>query len=131
MACTTYVLPTDARATLRLLIHPRRMMRAMRYVRSLNRTSTKDRGKLIALIPSAAALVLDARHNEVSHLHIHSCANAAHLGSLAQIMGIWSMAPTMQPRRRALLVAATRLLAQQIATVSPRTAALVIRMGVD
>lgn len=143
-ARTTYVFPPGIGATAQLAIHPRRMMQAVAYVRSLAGTPAKDRVKLMALIPSAAALVQDARRHGVSHLHIHSCANAAHLGALAQIIGdlpysltlhgdlpVYGVDHAAKMARARFVAAVTRPLAQQIAEVSPATDAPVIWMGVD
>lgn len=143
-ARTTYVFPPDPGATARLAMRPRRMMQAVAYVRSLRETSAKDRLKLMALIPSAAALVEDARRHGVSHLHIHSCANAAHLGALAQIIGdlpysltlhgdlpVYGTDHAAKMARARFVAAVTRPLAQQIAQVSPAMDAPVIWMGVD
>jgi glycosyltransferase involved in cell wall biosynthesis len=52
----------------------------------LHETPLPTRLKLLALIPSAADLAATAARDGLSHVHIHSCANAAHLGALAHIL---------------------------------------------
>ena len=84
---TEYLFPAGTRPLLYLLSHPRRAMRAMRYVLGLAETPPARRLLLLGLIPSAARLLLFAKDNDLSHVHIHSCANSAHLGALAHLMG--------------------------------------------
>ncbi|WP_405404627.1 glycosyltransferase [Paracoccus sp. Ld10] len=120
------------------------MARALSYLAGLSQTSIAGRLRLLALIPSAADLVQDAQDNDVSHLHIHSCANAAHLGALAAILGGLTYSLTLhgdlpvygtdhaaKMARASFVAAVTRPLAQQIADVSPTTPNPVIWMGVD
>ncbi len=67
--------------------HPGRTFRALRYIMGLSETALPDRLKLLGLIPSAADLVSEAKARGITHVHIHSCANAAHVGALAHILG--------------------------------------------
>ena len=85
---TAYLFPPAIGSALaRILLHPLRTMRAIGYIAGLGETAARQRLKLTGLIPSAATLVEDARRSGVTHLHVHSCANAAHLGALAWILG--------------------------------------------
>lgn len=86
-ARTTYLFPPRAVDTLELLRPSGRTARAAAYVAGLRQTSPAGRARILGLLPSAARLVADARARSVSHIHIHSCANAAHLGALANILG--------------------------------------------
>ena len=143
-ARTTYLFPPRIGPALRLLAHPVRTARALSYLAGLSQTSVAGRLRLLALIPSAADLVQDARDHDVRHLHIHSCANAAHLGALAAILGGLTYSLTLhgdlpvygtdhaaKMARASFVAAVTRPLAQQIAEVSPDTPNPVVWMGVD
>ena len=143
-ARTTYVFPPGGRALLHLALHPLRTLRSVAYVAGLSETPWRERLKLMALVPSAAQLVDDARGHGVSHLHIHSCANAAHLGALASILGglpysltlhgdlpVYGVDHAAKMRRAKFVAAVTRPLAEQIAGASPSTDAPVIWMGVE
>lgn len=86
-ARTTYLFPPKWGAALRVLAtRPLRTARAAAYVLGLTETPITQRLKLLALLPTAAGLVAEARARGISHVHIHSCANAAHLGALAHIL---------------------------------------------
>lgn len=143
-ARTTYLFPPRIGAVLRLLAHPVRTARAVGYLAGLSQTSIAGRLRLLALLPSAADLVQDARRHDVRHLHIHSCANAAHLGALAAILGdltysltlhgdlpVYGVDHAAKMARASFVAAVTRPLSQQIAEVSPATPNPVIWMGVD
>lgn len=87
-ARTTYLFPPRAGAVAAFLAaRPAATARAMGYVAGLSETPPAQRAKLMALIASAADLVLHCRARGIAHVHIHSCANAAHVGALAQILG--------------------------------------------
>jgi colanic acid/amylovoran biosynthesis glycosyltransferase len=87
-ARTTYLFPPRWGRVLGFLArHPLRFARAAGYVLGLRETPLPHRLKLLALVASAADLVLHAREKGVAHVHIHSCANAAHLGALAHVLG--------------------------------------------
>lgn len=84
---TEYLFPPRLGAALKgLVTRPRRTARAVGYLMGLRQTPFVGRLKLLVLVPTAMALVHSARHNGLSHLHIHSCANAAHLGVLGDIL---------------------------------------------
>lgn len=143
-ARTTYLFPAPARALAWLSRRPGRALKAASYVLGLRETSLAKRAQLMGLLSSAAMLAQDAEENGISHLHIHSCANAAHLGALAHILGGLPFSLTlhgdlpvygtdhaakMQDAR--FVAAVTAPLAEQVAQVSPNTPAPVIWMGVD
>ncbi len=86
-ARTQYLFPPSGAALGFLAGRPGRLARAMRYVLGLDETPLPQRLKLLALIASAADLVRAAQAGGIGHVHIHSCANAAHLGALAHILG--------------------------------------------
>lgn len=143
-ARTTYLFPPRAVDAFELLRLPGRTARAAAYVAGLRQTSPAGRARILGLLPSAARLVADARARGVSHIHIHSCANAAHLGALANILGDLPYSLTLHGdlpvygtdhgakfSRARFVSAVTRPLAAQIREVSPTTDAPVIWMGVD
>lgn len=142
---TTYLFPPrPGPIASRILAHPQRLAKAMAYVAGLDETSRKGKARLLALLPSAAMLVDDARRRGVTHLHIHSCADAAHLGVLAHVLGdlpysltlhgdlpVYGTDHAAKMKRARFVAAVTRPLARQIADASPGTNAPVIWMGVD
>lgn len=84
---TTYLFPLKpGRVAAFLAAHPAAAARALRYVGGLHETPLPRRMMLAAIIGSAVELVLACREAGISHVHIHSCANAAHLGALAHIL---------------------------------------------
>lgn len=87
-ARTTYLFPPRVGpAAAFLAARPAALARALAYVAGLSETPQGPRARLFGLIFSAADLVLHCRARGVAHVHIHSCANAAHLGALANILG--------------------------------------------
>lgn len=142
---TTYLFPpSPGLAARRILGHPTRIPKAMTYLAGLKETPAKGKARLMALLPSAAMLAEDASRHGVTHLHIHSCADAAHLGALAHILGdlpysltlhgdlsVYGRDHAAKMKRARFVAAVTRPLASQITAVSPLTDAPVIWMGVD
>lgn len=85
---TIYLFPPSARRTLRfLLFHPILLLRAIGHILSLREASSSEKLRLIALIPSAIELLHWCRQKNLHHIHCHSCANAAHLVTMAKLMG--------------------------------------------
>lgn len=64
-----------------------RIGKAIGYVLGLRESSLAVRLRLPGLIPCAADLLHHCRGLNVSHLHVHSCADAAHLAALCHILG--------------------------------------------
>lgn len=86
-ARTTYLFPPDmGRVAGFLATRPAAVARAMAYVAGLRETPLPGRVRLMGLLGSAAQLAADCRAAGITHVHIHSCANAAHLGALAHIL---------------------------------------------
>ncbi|WP_298976353.1 exopolysaccharide biosynthesis GT4 family glycosyltransferase EpsE [uncultured Roseobacter sp.] len=84
---TRYLFPPDMGAALALLArHPGRLLAMVRYILGLHETPLATRLKFLALIPSAADLAALCAEKGIVHVHIHSCANAAHLGAMAHIL---------------------------------------------
>ena len=141
---TRYLFPPRWGAALgRLLSQPRRTLEALRYVFSLAEASPRERLRTIALIPSAADLVEFCRSEGISHVHVHSFANALHIAAIAKILGGSAYSATLHGdlsvygtdharklERAAFASCVTRPLATQLATVSHGDVP-VITMGVD
>ena len=141
---TRYLFPPGLRVVARLALRPLRVLRAGAYVLGLSETPLRQRLKLLGLIGSASALGLACRRKGYCHVHIHSCANAAHLGALAHILDrlpysltLHGDLPVYGADHRAKMARArfvsvvTRPLAAQIAGLDPHIRAPVIWMGVD
>jgi colanic acid/amylovoran biosynthesis glycosyltransferase len=62
------------------------LAKAIGYIAGLKETPLRTRAAFMELIASAADLAAQCRQKGISHVHIHSCANAAHLGALAHIL---------------------------------------------
>jgi colanic acid/amylovoran biosynthesis glycosyltransferase len=85
---THYVFPPRwAGALLSLAVRPIRTLRALGYVAGLRESSLKRRLVYAGLILSAADLVRYGKSRKLDHLHVHSCADAAHLAALGRILG--------------------------------------------
>ncbi len=84
---THYIFPPGlVGAISHILKHPKRTLAALKYVMSLSETPVLSRVKLLGLIPSAADLGVFCHNLGIRHIHIHSCANAAHVGVLTKIL---------------------------------------------
>jgi len=95
-ARTHYLFPPRAGRVLALLArHPLRLLRAIGYIVNLSETPLATRLTYLALIASAADLAATCRARGIAHVHIHSCANAAHLGALAHILDRLSYSLTL------------------------------------
>ena len=84
---TTYLFPPNiGAASAFLAARPAATLQAISYVATLGETPLTGRARLMGLLGSAAQLAIDCRAAGITHVHIHSCANAAHLGALAHIL---------------------------------------------
>lgn len=130
----------------RLLLHPIRTMRALGYVAALRESSLKERLKALAYIPVAAHLVSIARAHQLDHIHVHSCANAAHVAAIARLLGsppysltlhgdlpVYGRDHQSKMTRASIVTAVTRPLARSIVEQVglPESRVPVIWMGVD
>ena len=87
-AQTTYLLsmgPGDLlRAALEVLrAGPRRLLSVLRLILDARGVTLKHRARLLANVVVAARLVSLSRRQGWSHVHVHSCAEAAHIALLA------------------------------------------------
>jgi colanic acid/amylovoran biosynthesis glycosyltransferase len=83
---THYVFPPPALSVLTLLGRPAGAFRALRYWLGLA-GSFKDRAKYLGLLACAAHLASYCRRHGVTHVHVHSCGQAALLAAFAQRLG--------------------------------------------
>lgn len=142
---TRYVYPPDLLRALRVIGgRPRRFLQCLRYASRLSESTPTGRATVLALIPSAADLVWRCRLEKIGHVHFHSCANSAHLGALAKLLGDISYSVTVHGdlpvygtdhaqkfAAASVVTAVTRPLAEQVSAVRPQGPAPVISMGVD
>lgn len=85
---TTYLFPPSPRHSLLfVLLHPISLVRAVFYVLSLPEATLEEKLRLIVLIPSVIELLHWCRQKNLRHVHCHSCANAAHIVTMAKLMG--------------------------------------------
>lgn len=84
---THYVFPPRPRAVARILAtRPAGTAAALAYAASLTESSVADRLKVSALVACAADLVARCDELAIDHLHVHSCANAAHIAAMAHLL---------------------------------------------
>jgi glycosyltransferase involved in cell wall biosynthesis len=70
-----------------LLTRPVRSLKALRYVLGLRESSWKKRLKYCGLLLCAGDLLRHAQVQGYRHLHVHSCADTAHVAALAHLLG--------------------------------------------
>lgn len=144
VARTHYVFPPSGAALRALAAHPVKAARALGYIAGLSETPAAARLRLAALLAAAAELGVVCQREGLEHVHIHSCANAAHLGALLVRLGGPSYSLTLhgdlpvygsdhaaKMSAAAFVSAVTRPLAEQVVGVAPGKRAPVIMMGVD
>jgi colanic acid/amylovoran biosynthesis glycosyltransferase len=85
-AATHYVFPPPVLSILGLFRHPVGTLRALRYWFGLA-GSLKDRLKYLGLLVCAVHLSAFCRRQAVTHVHVHSCGQAALLAAFAQRLG--------------------------------------------
>ncbi len=85
----TYYLypPRFFRAFGALMLRPLRTLKALRYVFGLRESPWKKRLKYCGALLCAADLLAHARERGYRHLHVHSCADTAHIAALCHILG--------------------------------------------
>jgi colanic acid/amylovoran biosynthesis glycosyltransferase len=85
-AATHYVFPPPASSLLNLLTRPIGVVRALRYWLNLS-GPPKQRLKYLGLLVCAAHLAAYCRRNAITHIHVHSCGQAALLAAFTQRLG--------------------------------------------
>ena len=85
---TTYVHPPRWFSAVGWMIgHPVQTVKALRYVAGLKETRFSERMKILGMALPAAELARTSVELGLTHVHVHSCANAAHLAALAHCLG--------------------------------------------
>ncbi|MHA6325518.1 glycosyltransferase [Roseivivax sp. CAU 1753] len=142
---THYVFPPRATAAAGWLARrPRQVATALSYLRRLERGGVKDRVRVAALLPSAADLCAACDAQGIDHVHIHSCADAAHLGALARLLGgpdysitvhgnldVYGFDHAAKFADATLVTTVTRPLRDEVLAVAPGRHVPVITMGVE
>jgi len=123
---------------------PRTLARLAAYVAGLAESNARERAKVLALVPSALELVSIVESDRLDHVHVHSCADAAHLAAVANIicgvpfsltlhgdLPVYGKDHGRKFSRASMVSAVTRPLAEQIREVSATVPTPVVWMGVD
>lgn len=85
---THYLYPPRTGPTLRVLASsPPKTASGLAYAAALPESSLPNRLKVAALIGCAADLAAKCNELTIDHLHVHSCANAAHMAAMTQRLG--------------------------------------------
>jgi colanic acid/amylovoran biosynthesis glycosyltransferase len=92
---THYLVPPHAAAVWQLVRRPLRTLAAVGYLRKLSVRSWRARVRGVGLLLAAAELVRHARGCGYAHVHVHSCADTAHVAALAKILGGLSYSLTL------------------------------------
>jgi colanic acid/amylovoran biosynthesis glycosyltransferase len=88
IAETHYVFPPGWLGAIGFLIlRPARTVRALGYIAALRESPLKKRLVYLGLLICAVDLRQHARRLLLTHIHIHSCADAAHVGALCGLLG--------------------------------------------
>jgi colanic acid/amylovoran biosynthesis glycosyltransferase len=144
---THYVFPPGWGSALWTLIRrPTGTAAALSYLARLEESTMLEKARYLALLACAADLWHFSRRRRLDHLHIHSCADAAHLAAFCHAMGgptysltlhgdlpVYGKDHASKMRSAAFVSAVTRPLQDQIARQVglPVERAPVIPMGVD
>jgi glycosyltransferase involved in cell wall biosynthesis/GT2 family glycosyltransferase len=85
---TYYLFPPHLpRALGALLVRPFGSVRAVGYVLGLHESPWQRRLRNLGLVLCAGDLVGHSREHGYGHVHVHSCADTAHVAALAKILG--------------------------------------------
>jgi colanic acid/amylovoran biosynthesis glycosyltransferase len=141
---THYVYPPKPRA-LALLASATATARTVAYVRSLSEPLGR-RLRALGLVACAADLASFARISMIEHIHVHSCADAAHIAALARLLGgpsyslhlhgdlsVYGRDHAQKARLASFVVAAAEPMERQLQTnlgLAPERT-LTLPMGVD
>jgi colanic acid/amylovoran biosynthesis glycosyltransferase len=129
-----------------LLAHPLGTLRALRYIAALRESPVAKRGAYLGLVVCAADLARECRKRGLEHLHVHSCADAAHVAALCRALGglpysltlhgdleVYGRDHASKTRGASFVAAVTRPLCEsmlrELALASGRVQ--LVRMGVD
>jgi colanic acid/amylovoran biosynthesis glycosyltransferase len=143
---TRYLFPPTPAALVEGVRHIAAAPRVARYLAGLSARSPRERAKHVALAATALELVAVCRELGLDHVHIHSAADAAHLGALAfewagipysltlhGDLEVYGQDHARKMKNAAFVSAVTRPLREQIVQQAgvPTERTPVIWMGVD
>ncbi len=141
---THYAFPLSLTAFVFLLIKIFRWHHIFAYVLRLKETGLKGRIKLLAMMLPASQIAQHCKIQGITHIHIHSCADAAHLGAIIKMLSGITYSLTLHgdlavygqdhgPKMRgaSLVTVVTRPLKEQVLGVMPDAHVPVVTMGVD
>lgn len=88
---TTYLFPLSKMELLKcaltiILAGPLAWLRCFKVIFSKSDVSAKERPKLLAMIVAGAFVKRLCRKKNISHIHIHSCANSANVGLFSRLL---------------------------------------------
>ncbi len=146
-AQTLYVFPPKLTPTLRFLMrHPSFLFHGLTYLASLPDTHLTRKLQLTGLIFCAAYLCADMKAKGITHIHAHSCGDAAHLLAIASFapgvsyslslhgdLPVYGTAHQAKFARARFVAVVTALLQLQVKEFChlPQDRLPLIRMGVD
>jgi glycosyltransferase involved in cell wall biosynthesis len=81
---THYVTPPRPTS---IAFHPVRLLKGLRYISELGSSNWKNRLRVAVMSLPAADLVEYCSAQAIDHIHVHSCANAAHVAAMSYRMG--------------------------------------------
>ena len=140
---THYVYPPALAPSARSLLHGRGLVRVGRYLASLTAGS---RGRALGYAVCAAHLADLAKRRGIEHVHVHSCADAAHVAAMAHLLSglpyslhlhgdlpVYGTDHAIKMRDASFVAAAARPLQEQIVAECGVPPERVVRMimGVD
>ena len=141
---THYAFPISLHAIIYLLSRIAVLPRLFGYVGRLQETGFVGRLKLLAMMLPAAQIASYCRSSGITHIHIHSCADAAHLGAFVKKLENVTYSLTLhgdlevygrdhaaKMREASLVTVVTRPLKEQVLSVLPNANVPVVTMGVD
>lgn len=138
--------PRMGTARRRLARAPQKTREALAYLSKLTHTGARELVKNFGLLLCAADLAAYAEEQCIEHVHVHSCATAAHLAVLALLLGgpgysltlhgdlpVYGVDHALKMKHARFVAAVTRPLKQQIVCEAgvPPERVPIIQMGVD
>jgi len=93
---TVYLFPPKIiTASLVLVMHPLWVIKSIFYILTLNETKLSQKLRLMGIILVATNLLDQARKRNLTHIHSHSCADAAHLLVIAALSKYFTYSLTL------------------------------------
>ncbi|MHB2166128.1 glycosyltransferase family 4 protein [Alsobacter sp. R-9] len=145
-AQTRYLFPPGRAALVAAARHPAGLLEGWRYIAQLTEGGPKARVRHLGLMMCAAELVHFCEEAGIEHLHCHSCADAAHVVALANVLSgmpysisvhgdlpVYGVDHFQKFRRASAVVPVTHPLKEQVDALHalPGEVVQVVTMGVD